>query len=122
MPSSCPTPNRRPYRHPYSRRRLSCERRAFQDPVRRLPVAPPSNGPIGSTVPNRIVGPVTLPKSAGTNCWHWTGGLALPVRTEKGGFGGIVLDQKLYLLKDNGAMSGEPVTLPSIYLHTGLRE
>jgi S1-C subfamily serine protease len=98
------------------------ERRAFQDPVRRLPIAPPPNGPIGSTVPNRFVGPVTaFPKSAGANVWHWTGGLAFPVRTEKGGFGGIVLSEKLYLLKDNGAMSGEPITLPSDYLHAGLR-
>lgn len=112
-PTALPTPVQPP---------AVVERRGFQDPVRRVPVIPPANGPIGSTVPNRFVGPVTAPpKSAGTNVWHWTGGLALPVRTEKGAFGGIVLDEKLYLLKDNGAMSGEPVKLPSLYLQTGLR-
>jgi S1-C subfamily serine protease len=77
---------------------------------------------VTSTVSTRFVGPVTSPpKSAGANRWRWTGGSAVPVRTVKGSFGGIVLGDRLYLLKDNGAMSTEPVTLPASYLYAGLR-
>jgi S1-C subfamily serine protease len=68
--------------------------------------------------PNAVTSP---PKSAGADRWQWTGGLAVPVQSEKGSFGGIVLGDKLYLLKDNGAMSTEPVTLPASYVHAGLR-
>jgi S1-C subfamily serine protease len=61
------------------------------------------------------------PKSAGADRWQWTGGFAIPVQSEKGSFGGIVLGDKLYLVKDNGAMSTEAVTLPGSYVHAGLR-
>ena len=43
------------------------------------------------------------------------------MQTEKGSFGGIVLGDKLYLVKDNGAMSTEAVTLPGSYVHAGMR-
>jgi S1-C subfamily serine protease len=98
---------------PTSQQRTVVERRRVRTPSGRI---------ITTTVSTGVVGPVTSPpKSAGTNVWHWTGGSAVPVRSEKGTFGGIVLGDGLYLLKDNGAMSTEPVKLPATYLHAGLR-
>jgi hypothetical protein len=77
--------------------------------------------------PNAVTSPrftsavTSRPKNAGADRWQWTGGFAVPVQSEKGSFGGIVLGDKLYFLKDNGAMSTEAVTLPASYVLAGLR-
>ena len=61
------------------------------------------------------------PKSVNENRWDWSGGSPIPVRGEKGNFGGLILGDKLYLVKDNGALSTKAVTLPSSYMAAGLR-
>ncbi|HEV7999836.1 MAG TPA: trypsin-like peptidase domain-containing protein [Planctomycetaceae bacterium] len=69
-----------------------------------------------------VAGPVTSPpKSMGANRWQWTGGSPIGVRTEKGTFGGVLLGDKLYFVKDNGSLSTEAVSLPASYLYAGVR-
>jgi S1-C subfamily serine protease len=70
------------------------------------------------TVPAPALSP---PKSVNENRWDWKGGSPIAVRGEKGNIGGLLLGDKLYLVKDNGSLSTKAVTLPSSYVAAGLR-
>jgi S1-C subfamily serine protease len=70
------------------------------------------------TVPAPALSP---PKSVNENRWDWKGGSPIAVRGEKGNIGGLLLGDKLYLVKDNGSLSTKAVTLPSSYMAAGLR-